>query len=116
MMPHLRVGIVRYASVGKRIADTLGVHPGPEVILGSRIRIIFRSIGGSRWPEEQQMDFALQVADVARRAIAIDSRRSVRRRAGTSAIVVVFEDATLRRGCSVVSRWECIVPASGSTT
>ena len=115
-MPRLRVGIVRYASVGSRIADSLGVHPAPEVTLGSRIRIIFRSIGGSRWPEERQVDFALQVANVARSSLAIDSRRSVRKRAGASAIVVVFEDATLRRGCSVVSRWECIVPASGSTT
>ena len=60
------------------------------------------------------MDFALQIADVARRAMEVDSRRVIRKRARARAIVIIFEDATLRLGCSLVSRWECVFPASGN--
>jgi hypothetical protein len=112
-MKRLRIGIVRYASIGNRIAAALGVDPAPEVVVGARIRIIFRSIGASRWPEAQQVDYALQVAEVARRSLSTDSRRLARRRAGTRAVVVIFEDVSLRRGCSLTSRWECVVPAVG---
>jgi len=110
-MRHLRVGIVRYLSVANRIAAALAIDRAPEVIIGPRTRIIFRSLGATRWSEQQQVDYALEVADVARRAIAADSRRAVRKRADSSAIVVMFEDATLKRGCSIVARWECVVPA-----
>jgi cysteine synthase len=115
-MPRLRVGVSRYLSVANRIAASLGVDPAPEVAVGGRVRIIFRSIGASRWPEAQQVDYALQVASVARQAMAADTRRLIRRRALGSAIVVVFEDATLRRGCSIVAKWECVVTASGIST
>ncbi len=114
-MKRLRVGVVRYASVANQIASVLGVQPAPEVILGARTRVIFRSIGASRWPEPQQVDYALEVAGIARHAMAADNRRAVRKRADTSAIVVILEDATLRRGCSITARCECIVPASGAT-
>ena len=112
-MSRLRIGVVRYTSVGNRIAAALGVQPPPDVTLGARVKIIFRSIGASRWAEDRQVDFALQIADVARRAMDIDSRRAIRKRARASAIVIIFEDATLRLGCSLISRWECVVPASG---
>jgi hypothetical protein len=112
-MSRLRVGVIRYASVANQIAASLGVDPSPEVTLGARIKILFRSIGASRWPESQQVEFALQVADVARRVLSTDARRGVRKRASSSAIVVSFEDATLLRGCAVVSRWEAVVPATG---
>ena len=115
MPPRLRVGIVRYNSVANRIAAALGVDPAPEVVVGARLKIIFRSIGASRWPEDKQVEYALQVAEAARRAMAADSRRLIRRRAATRAIVVIFEDATLRRGCSVTARWEAVIPVSGST-
>jgi hypothetical protein len=117
-MSRLRIGVVRYASAGNRIAAALGVEPPPEVVVGARVKITFRSIGASRWAEDRQVDFALQIADVARRAMEVDSRRVIRKRARARAIVIIFEDATLRRGCSLVSRWECVVPASGdrSTT
>ena len=113
-MSRLRIGVVRYTSVGNRIAAALGVQPAPEVTLGARIKIVFRSIGASRWTEDRQVDFALQTTEIARRAIDTDSRRAIRKRARTSAVVVIFEDATLRLGCSLVSRWECVVPASGT--
>ena len=59
------------------------------------------------------MDYALQIAEAARRAMDMDSRRLIRNRARTRAIVIIFEDATSRLGCSLVSRWECVVPAAG---
>ena len=113
-MSRLRIGIVRYASVANNIAAALAVDRAPEVLIGARTKIIFRSLGAARWSEEQQISYALQVAAVARRAIAADSRRSVYKRAENSAMVVIFEDATLKRGCSIVSRWECVVPAASS--
>jgi hypothetical protein len=35
-----------------------------------------------------------------------------RHRSVADAIVVVYEEATLVVGCAVVSRWECVVPAT----
>jgi len=112
-MRRLRVGISRYLSVANKIAAALAVDRAPEVLIGARTKIVFRSLGATRWSEQQQLDYALQVAGAARQAIAADSRRSVRKRAQTSAIVVIFEDATLKSGCSIVARWECVVPATG---
>jgi hypothetical protein len=40
---------------------------------------------------------------------AADHRRLVRRQANR-AIVVVFEDVFLERGCDIAARWQCIVP------
>ena len=110
----LRVGVVRYASVAQEIAAALGVDPAPDVVIARRINITFRSIGASRWPEQQQVDYALQIAAVARRILTDDNRRRVRRRVAESAIVVAFEDATIRRGCSITHRWEIVVPVTAS--
>jgi hypothetical protein len=115
-MSRIRVGIIRYSSVADRIAAALSIDHPPEVRIGVRTRIVFRTLGATRWPEQQQVEYALQVADIARGAIAADSRRRVRRRTQSNAIVVVFEDATVKRGCSIVARWECVVPAPGAVS
>lgn len=111
-MGRLQVGIVRYASVARRIAHALGAQPAPECRIGQgRITITFRRIGASRWAESRQIEHALRVATIARGAMATDSRRAVRQRT-TRAIVVVYEDAALVRGCAVTARWECVIPAA----
>ena len=111
-MSPLRVGVIRYASVANRIGQALGVDPPPDCHIGrGRITITFRGTGAARLPETQQIDYALRVASVARKELAADTRRVIRRRAVDRAIVVVFEDPTLVRGCSVVARWECVVAA-----
>jgi hypothetical protein len=108
------MGIVRYTSVANAIARALGVDPPPEVRIGGsggRITLTFRSTGATRWPEEKQVDQALRIAAATREVLTADSRRGVRRRARNRAIVVVFEDATLLKGCSIVGQWKCVVPA-----
>lgn len=111
-MGRLKAGIIRYASVGAAIARALGAEPGPHCrIGGGRITLTFRGLGGSRWPEDRQIEHALHTVSVARRVLADDWRRSMRDRANR-AIVVVYEDSTLVRGCAVVSRWECVVPVT----
>jgi len=109
-MKRLRVGVTRFASVANAIADALGIEPQPDCRIGhGRIMLTFRRLGASRWPEKQQIEFALRAAGIAREVLAADSRRTVRGRA-SRAIVVVYEDATLLSGCSVIARWECVVP------
>ena len=111
-MSRLRVGVVRYASVGTAIGKALGIDPAPECRIGQgRITLTFRSIGATRWPETKQIEVALQIAAVARLVLSEDSRRTVRQRANDRAIVVAYEDAVLVRGCSVVAQWNCVVPA-----
>ncbi len=111
-MSRLQVGVVRYASLAGAIAQALGIEPAPECRIGrGRITITFRRVGASRWPEARQIDQALRVAAIARTVIAADPRRAVRQRA-TRAIVVVYEDATLVRGCAVTGRWERVIPAT----
>ena len=111
-MPRLKVGIVRYLSVAKAISEALGIEPSPDVAIGqARITLTFRRLGASRWSESEQTELALKAAAVARNILSSGSRRLVRRRAAR-AIVVVYEDAKLVRGCAVVSRWECVVPAA----
>jgi len=110
-MTRLRVGVVRYASAATAIGRALAIDPAPDCRIGQgRIKLTFRRLGASRWPEAQQIEYALKVAGIARTVLSADSRRAVRERV-TRAIVVVYEDATLLRGCAVVSRWECVVPA-----
>ena len=110
-MSRLRIGIVRYASVSAAIEHALGIHPAPDVRIGQgRLTLVFRRTGASRWPQDEQLDFALRVAGVARRVLADDRRSDVRRRA-RRAIVVVYEDAVNAAGCAVTSRWECVIPA-----
>jgi hypothetical protein len=111
-MSRLRAGLVRYASVAAEIAAALGVRPAPDCRIGQgRITITFRRLGASRWSEDRQIEYALRVAALARRVFANDSRRAVRERMNR-AIVVVYEDATLVRGCEVLARCECVVPTS----
>ena len=110
-MNRLRVGIVRYASLATAIERALGAERPPECRIGQgRVTITFRRLGATHWAEARQVEYALRVAAVAREILAADSRGSVRQRA-TRAIEVVYEDAALVRGCAVVARWECVVPA-----
>jgi len=103
--------VITFRSVGTAIAQALGVNPPPECrIAHGRTTITFRRLGASRWPEAQQIDYALRATAVARGVFEGDDRRQVRR-AATNATVVVFEDATILHGCAVVGRWECVVPA-----
>ena len=109
-MNRLQGGVIRYASAAAAIGRALGVDPKPDCQIGrGRITLTFRRIGASRWSEEQQIEYAFRAVVVARAVLADDHRRAVRRRA-TRAIVVVYEDVTLVRGCEVLARWECVVP------
>ncbi|MDQ6872719.1 MAG: hypothetical protein M3037_12060, partial [Gemmatimonadota bacterium] len=93
------------------IAHALGAEPAPYCQIGhGRITLTFRRLGASRWPENQQIAYALRAAETARAVLAADSRRTVRERANR-AIVIVYEDAKVLRGASVVARWECVVAA-----
>lgn len=110
-MARLRVGIVRYASLATAIERALGVTPAPECRVGQgRITITFKRLGATHWPESRQIDYALRVAATAREILANDSRRSVRQRT-SRAIEVVYEDASLVKGCAVLAQWDCVVPA-----
>jgi hypothetical protein len=110
-MSRLQVGVVRYASVARAIGRALGVEPAPYCQIGhGRITLTFRRLGASRWSENQRIEHAIRAAATARGVLADDPRRAVRERA-TRAIVIVYEDATIVRGCAVVARWECVVPA-----
>lgn len=110
-MRRIQAGVIRYASVAEAIVRALGIEPVPECRVGQgRITLTFRRLGASRWPESRQIEHALHVAATARRVLEGDSRASVRQRA-SRAIEVVYEDATLVRGCAVTARWECVVPA-----
>lgn len=110
-MSSLRVGIARYGSVATAIAQALGVEPAPDCRIGQhRITLTFRRLGAWRWSGEQQIEYALRVAQVVRAVLANDHRRAVRKRVNR-AIVVIYEETSLVRGCEVISRWECVVPA-----
>jgi hypothetical protein len=110
-MRRLQVGVVRYASVGNAIAEALGIEPAPDCRIGlGRLRLTFRSLGASGWTDAKRIEHALRIADVARKVLAADYRRAVRNRT-SRAIVVMFEDAMILRGCTVMARWECVVPA-----
>ena len=110
-MTRLRVGLVRYSSLATAIERALDTERPPECRIGQgRITITFKRLGATRWDESRQIEYALRAAAIAREIVAEDKRRTVRQRAGR-AIEVVFEDATLVRGCAVVFRWECVVPA-----
>ena len=112
MMSRIQVGVVRYASVARRIAEALRIEVAPDCRLRQgRTTITFRHLGASHWPAQRQIEYALHASSIARREFAVDPRRIIRDRA-RRAIVVVFEDATLDRGCAVTSRWECVVPAA----
>lgn len=111
-MKRIRMGIIRYASVARAIAQALGVNPPPDCRIGrGRITFRFRQAGASHWAEGQRIEYALQVAETARALLGADERRGVRRRVNR-AIVVIFEDSDLDRGCDISSRWECVVPST----
>ena len=110
-MSRLKMGIVRYASAAGAIAEALGLDNSPDIRIGhGRIKLTFHALGASRWPDDRQIEYALRVAGLARDILGRDARRVVRQRA-SRAIVVVYEDSTLVRGCAVLSRWECVVPS-----
>ena len=89
----------------------LGIRATPEYRIGQgRITLIFRQLGASKWPPDERIEYAFHVASVARNVFAQDRRYLVRRRA-TKAVVVIFDDVDLERGCDVEARWKCIVPA-----
>lgn len=107
-----RLGI-NYASVARNIAQALGVQAPPKVKVGrGRITVIFKQMGASRWPGEERMEYAFQIAGVTRAVFAGDHRKLVRRRANR-AIVVVFDDIMLEQGCDVEARWQIVVPRQG---
>lgn len=113
-MKRLQIGIVRYLSAARAIGNALGIEPAPYIRIGHRrITLTFRGIGASGWPENQQMELALRAAGTARAVLAQNPRRGLRDPT-TRAIVVVYEDASVVRGCAVVARWECVVPATSS--
>jgi hypothetical protein len=114
-MSRLRIGVVRYAAVGASIARELGATgAAPDCQIGhGRVTLTFRRLGATRWPESEQIEHALRAAAAARAVLAADARQAVRQRAAR-AIVVVYEDATLVRGCAVTARWECVVPATAA--
>ena len=102
--------VFAFRSVGDAIGRALRVDPAPDCqILHGRTILTFRRLGASRWPEPQQMEFALRASDVARAVLADDKRRQVRKGA-TRAIVIAFKDAAVVEGCEVTARWECTVP------
>ena len=110
-MARLQAGIIRYGSLARAISNALDVDPDPDIRVGHlRLTITFRKLGATRWPEARQIEYALRAAEITRSVMAADKRRGVRYRSAR-AIVVVFEDASLVRGCAVVARWECVVPA-----
>ena len=108
----LRVGVTRYASVAKEISQSMQIHPPPECKIGrGRITLVFRQTGASHWPEADRIDYAIRVAAAARSILDSDTRKRVRRRVNR-AVVIIYEDSTLDRGCDVRSRWQCIVPGT----
>lgn len=109
-MQRLKVGVVRFAEIAAEIREALGDGSTDITIGRGRTTISFRGIGAMRWTEQQRMDAALRAASIARKLIADSKRWSVRRRADR-AIVVVYEDSKLDRGCVVAQRWESVVPA-----
>jgi hypothetical protein len=107
----LHFEVFTFRSVGDAIARALRVEPPPDChILHGRTVITFRRIGAARWPEVQQMEFALRAAAVARAVLADDERRQLRKGA-TRAITIAFKDSAVLEGCEVTARWECTVPA-----
>src|SRR5690348_13796530 len=102
--------VFTFRSVGDAIGRALRVDPPPDCrILHGRTVLTFRRLGAARWPEAQQMEFALRAATAARAVLADDSRRQIRKGAAR-AIVVAFKDSAVVQGCEVTARWECTVP------
>ena len=114
-MARLQLGVVRYASIASAIEGAIGGDPPPGCRIAQRVKLTFRSRGASGWPEAKQLEYAFEVAAIARSVLARDARRAVRERVAR-AIVVVYEDAVLRRGCAVTARWECVIPGASVTS
>jgi hypothetical protein len=110
-MPRIRIGITRYRALAKEIADATGFNPPPVCRIGrGRITILFKQSGATRWPEGEKFEQAFRIADLARSMISADKRRLVRRRS-RRAVVVIYEDRMMQRGCDVTARWHCVVPS-----
>jgi hypothetical protein len=103
--------VLSFRSVGDAIARALRVDPPPDCrIFHGRTVITFRRLGAARWPEPQQMEFALRAASITRAVLADDERRQLRRGAAR-AITIAYKDSAVVDGCEVTARWECTVPA-----
>jgi hypothetical protein len=104
-MPRIRIGITRYRALAKEIADATGFNPPPVCRIGrGRITILFKQSGATRWPEGEKFEQAFSSM------ISADKRRLVRRRS-RRAVVVIYEDRMMQRGCDVTARWHCVVPS-----
>lgn len=111
-MPRIKVPIRRYRALAKEIAAATGFNPPPVCKVGrGRITILFKQSGATRWPESEKFEQAFRIADLARSIISADKRRLVRRRS-RRAVVVIYEDRMMQRGCDVTARWRCVVPAA----
>ena len=109
-MNPLDLELFNFRSVGDAVARELRVDPSPDCrIDNGRTWITFRRLGATRWPEAEQMEFALRAAAVTRAVLADHARDKLRKKA-TRAIVVVFKDSVAVQGCEVTARWECTVP------
>ena len=108
-MPILKVGVIRYASAARAIAEAIGTEKPPDVAVEQRITVTFRQTGGTRWAEQEQVEFALHTAAVARQVLTEEKRLKLRDYVNR-AIVVVLEDVTVARGCAVTARWDMVVP------
>ena len=105
--------VFSFRSVGDAIGRALRVDPPPDCrILHGRTVLTFRRLGAARWPEAQQVEFALRAASTARAVLADDRRQQIRKGA-TRATVVSFKDSAVVQGCEVTARWECTIPSQG---
>ncbi|HEY8165524.1 MAG TPA: hypothetical protein VIF83_08225 [Gemmatimonadaceae bacterium] len=110
-MRGFQAGTVRFRSVADAVAKAILTDAALDCrLVHGRINLMLRQLGGTRWPEAHQVEYALQVARVVRAVLAAESKRSLRKRANR-AIVIIYEDAFLSAGCDIVARWECVVPA-----
>lgn len=110
-MSPLPFEVFSFRSVGDAIARALQIDHPPECrIVNGRTVLTFRRLGAARWPEAQQVEFALRAAAIARAVLRDDHRRQLRRGA-TRAIVVAYKDSNVVQGCEATARWECTVPA-----
>ena len=70
--------VFSFRSVGDAIARALQIDHSPDCrIVNGRTVLTFRRLGAARWPEAQQVEFALRAAAVARAVLADDRSRQL---------------------------------------
>ncbi|MDB4874340.1 MAG: hypothetical protein JWM41_786 [Gemmatimonadetes bacterium] len=79
-------------------------------VRNGRFAIEFRGVGAHAWSTELRLQRAREVVAVTRAALRADTRTYMRRRADR-AIVVTYEDEHVADGCTIRTRWSCVVPA-----